>query len=121
MLTVIARPVMALLAVLAAAGCAAPSRPKPSAATASSCRASTEQTFNRQNRDLLSFRDGRDTPFSNSYDSGITSAGLSRRYARDQLYSSCIDSNGATATEDRPGSSFSPNADRTPSEPSMSQ
>lgn len=113
------RPVRALallaglgLAGLGLAGCAAPPRPKPDAAMLSSCRERTERQFNRQNRDLLSYQDNTGTPFSTSFDSGITSAGLSRRFARDQMMSSCVGSSGAPSGGNE--SSFSRDIDRTP-------
>ncbi len=117
------RPVGALLAGLCLAGCAGSVHPRRDAGLLSSCRARTEQEFNRQNRDLLSFRDNTDTPFSTSFDSGITSAGLSRRFARDQLMSSCVDSDGVNIknaagapSADGNAPSFSRDVNRVPTE-----
>ncbi len=97
---------LALAAALLSGGCAAlPRTPqsKVSAAAAAACRHRTDQTYQRQNRYLLSERDTRDAPFSTSGTTGITSAGLSQRFARDSLYDSCIGSN-APDTSLAPGS-----------------
>ena len=121
MLRIIRRPCRAavlLACVSAVSGCAVPARQETgaNAGAVAACRSQTEQAFNRQNRDLLSFRNGRDSPFSDSYDSGITSAGLSRRYARDEMMSSCLKGAGIS-----PGagniSSFSPGTGGTASMP----
>ena len=103
---------LALTAVLSA--CAAPPRPRASVAASAACRSQTEQVFNRQNRDLLTHRSSVDTPFSDSYDSGITSAGLSRQFERDQMMKSCLDSSSRAESD---GASFSPAAARKPTSP----
>ena len=92
----IRRPAAAAMMVclLGAAGCAAPPKPRATVAATAACRGSTEQAFNRQNRDLMSYRDDKDTPFSDSYNSGITSAGLSRRFELDQMMTSCLNNSG---------------------------
>ena len=93
------RLALALLPLLA--GCqSAPSRPVAApgtraAATQSECRATVDRVFSAQNRAELSRRDERDTPFAASYNSGIVSRGLSARYQRDDMYSSCLDAAGA--------------------------
>ena len=106
---------LALIGALAVSGCglfAAPPRPVASAATVAACRTRTDEVFARQNRYLLSERDTRDAPFSTSGDTGITTAGLSSRYARDNLYDSCV---GANAPDSGNGPAFSPG--QTPSGP----
>ncbi len=107
----------ALAVALLAPGCA-PWATKPqsrvSAAAAAACRSRTDQVYERQNRYLLSERDTRDSPFSTSGTTGITSAGLSQRFARDSMYDSCIGSNApdlgntpASAPGQTPTGSFS--------------
>ena len=63
-------PTVLILALATLAGCAGPRPQTPatraSAAAAASCRASTESSFNRQNRYLLSERNTTDSPFSTS-------------------------------------------------------
>ena len=89
-------PVLAVV-LLAGAGCT----PRPetatsrsSAAAAASCRASTESSFNRQNRYLLSERDTTDAPFSTSGVTGITTRGLTQRYDYDTQLASCLSESG---------------------------
>ena len=83
--------------VLLAAGCSPrPETPasRASAAAVASCRASTESSFNRQNRYLLSERDTTDAPFSTSGVTGITTRGLTQRYDYDTQLSSCLSQSG---------------------------
>lgn len=72
-------------------GACQPAAPLSKAARAdyNACRMRADQVFNQQNRAMLSERDTRDTPFASSGVSGITSAGLSSRYARDDLLAGC--------------------------------
>ena len=84
-----------LLAALLAAGCTpAPPPSRSTQAARAACRAQSEAAFNRQNRDLLSTRDTTDTPFSTSGVSGITTAGLSREYARETGLDNCLRGGG---------------------------
>ena len=92
------RAVLPALLLFAAAGCS----PSPQTAggraeatTVASCRASTNQAFNRQNRYLLSERDQTANPFSTSGDTGITSAGLAQRYDFENQLASCLSASGA--------------------------
>ncbi len=116
----IRRSLPMLLALMAAA-CAAPppqtASQRSSAAVLASCRASTDASFNRQNRYLLSERDTTDAPFSASGVSGITTRGLTQRYDYDTDLSNCLaGSNGgnpngpATSTQPAPptGTRLSP-------------
>ena len=87
--------------ILATAGCA--SSPQNSAVsradstTLASCRASTNQAFNRQNRYQISERDQTASPFSTSGDTGITTRGLSQRYDYDNQLQSCLSASGGDA------------------------
>ena len=80
-----------LLAPALLCGACQPAQPMSRASRADyqACRARADQVFNQQNRSYLSERDQRDTPFAASGNSGITSAGLSSRYARDDLLAGC--------------------------------
>ena len=102
------RPTLALLmAGLLAAGCTP--APPPSKATASlrtSCRAQSEASYNRQNRDLLSTRDTTDTPFSTSGVSGITTNGLSREYSREVALDNCLRNGGGSSAPAADGTAF---------------
>jgi hypothetical protein len=89
------------LVLLALAGCAAPQSQTPetraSAAAAAACRTSTETSFNRQNRYLLSERDTTDSPFSTSGVTGITTRGLTQQYDYNRQLSSCLSSSNSSA------------------------
>lgn len=74
--------------------------------TAAACRARADEVYARQNRADLSRRDERDTPFSASRNSGITSAGLGDLYARDRMVASCIATSGAGSSDASTGSAF---------------
>jgi hypothetical protein len=108
-----------LLTLLALASslvaCQQPSRPQPSAAASTACRAEVDRVYAAQNRADLSTRDQRDTPFAANYLPGVTSQGLGARYGRDNLLGSCLDNAGASsaptragATDANPGTTFSP-------------
>ena len=100
------------LAALIAAGCTPAPPPSPTAranaAAVAACRSSTDQSFERQNRYLLSERDTTDAPYSTSGDSGITTRGLSQRYGYDVDLSNCLAAHGdnpngpATSTQPPP-------------------
>ena len=84
-------PALLLPAVLLCAACQ-PSRPPMSRAQRAdydACRARADAVYNQQNRAAISERDTRDTPFATNYVSGITSNGLSARFARDNLVGAC--------------------------------
>ena len=88
-----------VLLVLFAAGCTPPPPTTASRATTAalaSCRASTNQSFDRQNRYLLSERSTTDSPFSSSGDPGVTTRGLTQRYDYDTQLASCLGSSNAT-------------------------
>ena len=97
-----------LAAALLATGCTSAPPPSRSAQAArAACRAESEASFNRQHRDLLSTRDTTDTPFSTSGVSGITTAGLSREYARESALDDCLaGTTGGTATAPGTGTAF---------------
>lgn len=87
---------LALFAVpLALCACqtARPRDPATAAASAA-CRERVERVYTQQNRAELSQRDQRDTPFSSTYLSGITSRGLGAQFSRGEMFDECL--NGAT-------------------------
>ena len=89
-----------VLLVLLAAGCTPPppsSASRASAAALASCRTSTNQSFDRQNRYLLSERSTVDTPFSTSGDPGVTTRGLTQSYDYGSQLASCLSASGAPA------------------------
>ena len=100
--------------VLLAAGCQSPTpRSRANAAAETACRAEADRVYAAQNRADLSQRDQRDTPFANSYDSGITSRGLGTRFGFDNQVSSCVSNSaspgaGAQAVDPGTGPTFSP-------------
>ncbi len=91
-------PLLLSLALLAVTGCAASAPQTPatraSAAASAACRANTEESFNRQNRYMLSERDTTDAPFSTSGVTGITTRGLTQRYDYDTQLASCLSASG---------------------------
>lgn len=91
-------PTFLMFAIAALAGCAAPRPQTPvtraSAAAAASCRASTESSFNRQNRYLLSERNTTDAPFSTSGVTGITTRGLTQQYDYGTQLQDCLTASG---------------------------
>ena len=101
-------PLFVPLVLVAIAGCAGPASQSPtraSAAATATCRASTEASFNRQNRYLLSERNTTDSPFSTSGIPGITTRGLTQRYQYDTQLASCLAASGGAA---QPASQPSP-------------
>jgi hypothetical protein len=97
-----------LLALGIFVGCTpAPPPTRSQVAARAACRAESEATYNRQNRDLLSARDTTDTPFSTSGFSGNTTAGLSREYAREQFLDNCLKgNNGGPPVTPQDGTAF---------------
>ncbi len=96
-----------------AAGCAPPQQSpasRASAAAVASCRASTNRSFDRQNRYLLSERDTRDTPFSTSGTPGITTRGLTERYDYDTQLAGCLAASKSPAAADSSAASSQPPA-----------
>lgn len=66
------------------------------------CRARADQVFTRQNRDQVyrvdSYNsDTRDAPFGTSGLKGVTSAGLSQQFGRDNMVENCLRGSGAAA------------------------
>ncbi len=95
-------PIVLALALATVAGCAG-SRPqtaasRSNAAAVASCRASTESSFNRQNRYLLSERSTTDSPFSTSGVTGITTRGLTQQYDYDTQLDTCLTRSGTPTT-----------------------
>ncbi len=92
--------VLPLAALLALAACSSPpqssgGRARASAATLAACRQRADDVYLRQNRDEIYRADTyvgstRDSPFAGYGQSGITSAGLSGRYARDNIQEACL-------------------------------
>lgn len=92
-------------AALAGNGCSfelgsAPPPQRAEVAAVSACRARADEVFQRQNRDQV-YRvdnyntDTRDAPFGTSGLKGVTSAGLSQQYGRDNMVQDCLRSSGA--------------------------
>ncbi len=121
----------ALLAVTLLAGCNSTPRDRGTAAQQAACRERADEIYIKQNRAEIYAADRyatstRDAPYGSSGLVGVTSAGLSGRYARDGLITDCI--NGLTnntapasgATPDRavggppPGPSNAARAPQTP-------
>jgi hypothetical protein len=90
-----------LAALTTLAACSPPPAPtaqsRADQATLSACRQRADEVFQRQNRASLYTQDGRDTPGSGSYVSGITSRGLSERFGWDTQVSDCVRNQGAAA------------------------
>ena len=80
------------------AGCNAAPQSRAQAATSAACRAEVDRVYAAQNRAELSRRDQRDTPFAESYNSGITSRGLGALFGRDNQVSSCVSNSSAPGT-----------------------
>ena len=89
-------------------GCQQASRPRASAATTAACRTEVDRVYAKQNRDELSYRDQRDTPFAAGYLAGNTTRGLSSEYGRDNMYSSCL--NNAAGPDAATGPAAAPPA-----------
>ena len=99
------------LLVLLAAGCTPPppsSASRANSAALASCRDSTNHSFDRQNRYLLSERSTTDSPFSTSGDPGVTTRGLTQRYDYDTELASCLDASKAPGLANGPASSVPP-------------
>lgn len=85
---------------LAACQSAPPRDPAAAAATAAAataCRERVDQVHAQRNRVELSMRDQRDTPFSSSYLSGITSRGLGAQFSRGEMFDDCVNAAGGGA------------------------
>ena len=100
--------------LLAGCGSASP-RSSSDRAVAAACRADADRVYAAQNRQELSYRDERDTPFAARYDSGIVSAGLGQLYGRDNQMSACVRANSKPGDNPAPsdpgfGPTFSPTA-----------
>lgn len=108
-------PILSLIGVaLALAACQSPPPRTPvEAATLAACRERVDQVYRQQNRVDLSRREERDTPFASTYNSGITSRGLSARFDRGQQIAACTGS-AATGAGSAPGSAMDPTATETP-------
>ena len=59
------------------------------------CRMEVDRQYNAQNRVDLTRRDERDYAFAGSYNSGISSRGLSSEYQRDNMIRDCLRANGS--------------------------
>lgn len=94
------------------AGCQPPTpRSRADAAARAACREEVDRVYSQQNRADLSRRDERDYAFAGSYNSGIVSRGMSSRYGRDQMVTSCVQSTGspnAQSIDTGVGPTFSP-------------
>jgi hypothetical protein len=81
-------------------GSSPPPAQRAEIATVSACRARADEVFQRQNRDQV-YRvdtyntDTRDAPFATNGLKGVTSAGLSQQYGRDNMVEDCLRSSNA--------------------------
>ena len=102
---------LAAIAVLIGTGCSplpqTPAR-RANAAAVSACRSSTDASFDRQNRYLLSERDTTDAPFSSSGVSGITTQGLTQRYDYDTQLAGCLAASNASQGATQPATAAQP-------------
>lgn len=96
------RTLLPLLVLLGACQTAPQSR--VSRADRDACRARADAIYQQQHRADLSVRDTRDSPFATSGLPGITSAGLSSLFARDDLVADCT--NGAQPIDAGTGPTF---------------
>ena len=86
------------LTLVALAGCGSDQdRPRASAAQQAACRQRADEVYQKQNRGDVYRSDQyatstRDAPFASSGLIGVTSSGLSGRYARDKLLDDCLGS-----------------------------
>jgi hypothetical protein len=106
-------PYLALAGALGvAAGCqgAGAARSPGDAAKVAACRAQTDRVYRAQNRGAIFLpNDQRDSPFSSSYDPGLTSRGLSGLFGRDQEQAECLHELGERAPGDAStGPAFTP-------------
>ena len=101
---------LVLLPLLLGACAERPAQSNADRAAAAACRQEVDRVYAAQNRRDLTYRDQRDTPFASSYNSGVTTAGLSTLFGRDNSIQSCTSQtrpgavSGATGT----GPTFSP-------------
>jgi hypothetical protein len=90
------RPYFVLAAAVGLAACTAqPPRTRADAATAAACEQRADEVYLKQNRADLYRSDRyststRDAPFASTGLPGVTTDGLSQRYARDTMISDCI-------------------------------
>jgi len=108
-----------LIPILALTACYSPpagggGRAHASAATIAACGKRADEVYLRQNRDEIYRADTyvgstRDSPFSGGGQSGITTAGLSGRYARDSYQEACLNSaNGPGGDSSDPATALAP-------------
>lgn len=101
---------MTLAVALACAGCMAPPPRSPAdVAVRTDCREQVDRQYNAQNRVDLTRRDERDFAFAGSYNSGISSRGLSAEYSREKMIDGCLRAaGGRSAATPGVGPAFSP-------------
>ena len=99
------RRCLLLLPLLVGACAVPPRRSSADRAVAAACRQEVDRVYAAQNRRELSYRDQRDTPFAASYNSGITTTGLSSAFGRDNDVQGCISQNRTGASSGDPGTS----------------
>ena len=90
------RPTCAALLIATITGCQGPPPAPVSAdgAVRAECRTQVDRQYNAQNRVDLTRRDERDYAFAGSYNSGISSRGLSAEYQRGTMVQDCLRANG---------------------------
>ncbi len=90
-------PFVLMAGVLATGACAfqtGPARPRAEVAAVSACRVRADEVFERQNCDHVYRSDAyqtdtRDAPFATSGMRGVTTAGLSQQFGRDNTLDEC--------------------------------
>ncbi|MBV8916416.1 MAG: hypothetical protein JOZ05_25685 [Acetobacteraceae bacterium] len=91
------RLTMLLLPAMALAQCSPPPPPTGQArdaATLAACREHAAEVYDRNNRDTIYTISSRDSPYSANYTPGVTSRGLSQRFANENLIRDCVRNTG---------------------------
>ena len=105
-------PLIALMGVLALAGCAGPSpsgQAHGDAATLAACRQRAEETYNQQNRgDIYRPQAQVNTPYSADYAPSTSGRGLAELFAHDRLINDCVRNTGTGTERSTPAVSSAP-------------
>lgn len=73
------------------------------AATRAACTQHAEDVYNQRNRgEIYTPQSSVNTPFSANYNPGVTTRGLSDRYARDSMIRDCVRNTGTETSRDVP-------------------
>ncbi len=100
------------VAVLGACGAPPPEtmtgQQRADAALRSACREHADAVYDRNNRDQIYRIGTRDTPYSGQYNAASIDAGLSQRYAHQNLIRDCIRNTGTETDRTEPGPNATP-------------